>query len=329
MSIHTVSKGPSKKDKALGFLKFPKKSPRTPPAFNSPSTSSGGSRSGTPTGVIVISGSGGEEEDPQPPKDDDGISMPWNFQHNIHVDEGYVGLPPSWSTSLASAGFTEEEIAAIHARRTLRSVAMPENLKYLYNERPSSPSTATGGANGGSGAQYANTQGPSVPVLANPLPRSTSLHRLGRNKTGDGAEKAADDPEAAKPALANIDTRAQASTPSLGPSLIPTPTSASASSSVTRKPPPRRKPPLPVEIEEESNNVPFPSQVGGDADASAGKENTERSRTGYVHFDTTFVTYISLRSLHNTYIMPLLTGCVQINYGYKSRRYRNFILSLQ
>ncbi|KAI6126307.1 hypothetical protein EDD16DRAFT_313517 [Pisolithus croceorrhizus] len=57
---------------------------------------------------------------------DEGISMPWNFQHNIHVDEGYIGLPPSWATSLSSAGFTEEEIAAIHARRKAAAAA---NLK--------------------------------------------------------------------------------------------------------------------------------------------------------------------------------------------------------
>ncbi|KAL4077737.1 hypothetical protein J3A83DRAFT_1651036 [Scleroderma citrinum] len=57
---------------------------------------------------------------------DDGISRPWNFQHHIHVDEGYIGLPPSWSAALSNAGFSEEEITAIHARRQAASAA---NLK--------------------------------------------------------------------------------------------------------------------------------------------------------------------------------------------------------
>ncbi|KAJ3505737.1 hypothetical protein NLJ89_g7259 [Agrocybe chaxingu] len=55
----------TKKDKALAFLKFPKRSPRTPPA------------------------AAWSEEDPTPGSEDDAISLPWNFQHNIHVDEGW------------------------------------------------------------------------------------------------------------------------------------------------------------------------------------------------------------------------------------------------
>ncbi|CAK5271133.1 unnamed protein product [Mycena citricolor] len=51
------------------------------------------------------------------PTDDENISMPWNFSHNVHVDEGFVGLPPSWTTSLQEAGFSEEEIAAIQQRK--------------------------------------------------------------------------------------------------------------------------------------------------------------------------------------------------------------------
>ncbi|KAJ7131480.1 kinase-like domain-containing protein [Mycena epipterygia] len=43
--------------------------------------------------------------------------MPWNFQHYVHVDEGFVGLPPSWTTSLQEAGFSDDEIAAIQQRR--------------------------------------------------------------------------------------------------------------------------------------------------------------------------------------------------------------------
>ncbi|KAF8192663.1 hypothetical protein K438DRAFT_854266 [Mycena galopus ATCC 62051] len=48
---------------------------------------------------------------------DEGISMPWNFQHNVHVDEGFTGLPPSWTTSLQEAGFSDDEIAAIQQRK--------------------------------------------------------------------------------------------------------------------------------------------------------------------------------------------------------------------
>ncbi|KAJ7619007.1 hypothetical protein DFH06DRAFT_1144477 [Mycena polygramma] len=48
--------------------------------------------------------------------DDENISMPWNFQHNVHVDEGFSGLPPSWTTSLQEAGFSDDEIAAIQQK---------------------------------------------------------------------------------------------------------------------------------------------------------------------------------------------------------------------
>jgi hypothetical protein len=49
----------------------------------------------------------------------------------------YIGLPPSWSISLANAGFTPEEIADIQARRAAGSLA--PDLRYLYTERPTSP----------------------------------------------------------------------------------------------------------------------------------------------------------------------------------------------
>ncbi|KAJ7740996.1 hypothetical protein B0H14DRAFT_3608806 [Mycena olivaceomarginata] len=52
-----------------------------------------------------------------PADEDENISMPWNFQHNVHVDEGFTGLPPSWTTSLQEAGFSDDEIAAIQQRR--------------------------------------------------------------------------------------------------------------------------------------------------------------------------------------------------------------------
>ncbi|KAF7977912.1 hypothetical protein HWV62_2482 [Athelia sp. TMB] len=89
------------------------------------------------------------------PVEDDGISMPWNFQHNIHVDEGYTGLPPSWSTSLQAAGFSEDEIAAIQARRSNGS-----STPYIYSGRPDSPASVNPN------------------VLANPPPRTTSTRQM-------------------------------------------------------------------------------------------------------------------------------------------------------
>ena len=75
----------------------------------------------------------------------------------------YVGLPPSWSTSLASAGFTPEEIADIQARRAAGSLAL--DLRYLYTERTTSPLVA--------GFQSApSAEGP---LLSKPSPRSASL----------------------------------------------------------------------------------------------------------------------------------------------------------
>lgn len=75
----------------------------------------------------------------------------------------YIGLPPSWSTSLANAGFTAEEIADIQARRAAGSLA--PDLRYLYTERPTSPQVA--------GFQPPpSTEGP---LLSKPTSRSDSL----------------------------------------------------------------------------------------------------------------------------------------------------------
>lgn len=75
----------------------------------------------------------------------------------------YIGLPPSWSTSLANAGFTPDEIANIQARRAAGSLT--PDLRYLYTERPTSPQVA--------GFQHPpSTEGP---LLSNPASRSASL----------------------------------------------------------------------------------------------------------------------------------------------------------
>ncbi|KAJ7756263.1 hypothetical protein B0H16DRAFT_696315 [Mycena metata] len=82
-----------------------------------------------------------------PPNDDEdeNISMPWNFQHNVHVDEGFTGMPPSWNTSLQEAGFSEDEIAAIQQRRmpvppalvkpVPRSTSLPKNQQQQIESR--------------------------------------------------------------------------------------------------------------------------------------------------------------------------------------------------
>ncbi|KAI6022915.1 hypothetical protein BKA83DRAFT_4270702 [Pisolithus microcarpus] len=103
-----------------------------------------------------MSTSTSEYEESGKEEGDEGISVPWNFQHHIHVDEGRRGLP-----ALSSAGFGDEEIAAIHARRKAAAAA---NLK----NGPNAP---------GPPAQYSSAR-PASPVLRNPVPRSSSLARL-------------------------------------------------------------------------------------------------------------------------------------------------------
>ncbi|KAF8626028.1 hypothetical protein AX15_005118 [Amanita polypyramis BW_CC] len=85
-----------------------------------------------------------DPERPPSPQEDSGISTPWNFQHNIHVDEGFIGLPPSWSTQLTSAGFSPEEIAAIQARRVNVYGGRPETLNLRINTTPPVISPAPG-----------------------------------------------------------------------------------------------------------------------------------------------------------------------------------------
>ncbi|TCD67123.1 hypothetical protein EIP91_000463 [Steccherinum ochraceum] len=82
--------------------------------FKLPSFSRRPSRPKTPKSTK--SGRSDTSEAPEP-VEDPSISMPWNFQHNIHVDEGFSGLPPSWTSSLAALGFSQDEITVINARR--------------------------------------------------------------------------------------------------------------------------------------------------------------------------------------------------------------------
>ncbi|KAG5644279.1 hypothetical protein DXG03_008764 [Asterophora parasitica] len=123
-----------KKSKGSGFFKFVRRSPK-------------GASSKSPAGSEA------------PPSEDEGISMPWNFQHNIHVDEGLTSLPPSWTTSLAKAGFSPDEIADLHRRRATGSRS--PGSQYLFTDRPDSPAYSVS----------------NPPILTHPTPRSTSLPR--------------------------------------------------------------------------------------------------------------------------------------------------------
>ncbi|KII90107.1 hypothetical protein PLICRDRAFT_40309 [Plicaturopsis crispa FD-325 SS-3] len=95
--------------------------------------------------------------------DDENISLPWNFQHDLHVDEGFSGMPPSWTSRLAAAGFSEDEIAAIQARRNAAR----------------SPSSASGFPHSAYQSSISDlSHSPaSGPVLARPSPRTSSLPR--------------------------------------------------------------------------------------------------------------------------------------------------------
>ncbi|KAF7793532.1 hypothetical protein EIP86_004646 [Pleurotus ostreatoroseus] len=117
------------------------------------------------------------------PEPDDSISLPWNFQMRIHAAQctrrrsvrpplfavlcraaaahapgpsRFAGLPPTWSASLAQMGFSEEEIAAIHARRS-------ERRPTLYALRSDSGSPGSS----------------SHSVVMRPNPRSSSLMHNG------------------------------------------------------------------------------------------------------------------------------------------------------
>ncbi|KAK0480473.1 STE/STE20/PAKA protein kinase [Armillaria luteobubalina] len=139
---YTPEQGPHLSTKKSGFFRFTKRSPKSPSVKSSVKDE---------TSTLQSFDS-----------NDEGISMPWNFQHNMHVDESYAGLPPSWAAKLQDAGYSEEEMAQVQARRTAgtRSPAS----QYLFSDRPRSPVNDT-----------SSTQNTSV--VARPTPRTTSLPR--------------------------------------------------------------------------------------------------------------------------------------------------------
>jgi len=110
----------------------------------------------------------------------------------------YVGLPPSWSTSLAEAGFSDEEIMAIQTRRAAGSRS--PNLQYLYTDRPRSPVPYN--------PDVVNNISPvPIPVLTHPTPRSTSLPRQYSDASLQGSQQH----RPSVPALLNLTSPSNAS----------------------------------------------------------------------------------------------------------------------
>lgn len=177
----------------------------------------------------------------------------------------YDGLPPSWSTSLASAGFSEGEIGAIQARR-IAGARSPPDLRYLYNERPLTPaaatafntpwgaaavftppgSTASGSSSSQPPAQFATTPN-GVPILTNPTPRSTSLRGgAATNPNTPGLSTSAPSgsfsDQQSRPPVPTIPH--QLSNSSSNPSIR---SAAGSAAGLRKPPPPTRRPPSPTE----------------------------------------------------------------------------------
>ncbi|KAF5327955.1 hypothetical protein D9758_016782 [Tetrapyrgos nigripes] len=135
----------------------------------------------SPNSPSVMSSTTGDDLGPDIATEDESISMPWNFTHNIHVDEAYNGMPPSWTVSLAEAGFTEEEIAAIYARKQAGTLTPGGSVLY---SRPHSPSSIRSGVSTvpsqfRSNSVSSGDSNATAPYTLSraPPPRSTSLPR--------------------------------------------------------------------------------------------------------------------------------------------------------
>ncbi|KAK0237017.1 STE/STE20/PAKA protein kinase [Armillaria nabsnona] len=140
---YTPEQGQHLAHKKSGFFRFTKRSPKAPSVKDSVKDE---------TSTLQSFDS-----------NDDGISMPWNFQHNMHVNESYDGLPPSWAAKLQDAGYSEEEMAQIQEARRTAGTRSPAS-QYLFSDRPRSPTNDT--------SSTRNTS-----VVARPTPRTTSLPR--------------------------------------------------------------------------------------------------------------------------------------------------------
>ncbi|KZV95621.1 hypothetical protein EXIGLDRAFT_706997 [Exidia glandulosa HHB12029] len=83
-----------------------------------------------------------DEPDPPPlPTEDPGISIPWGFQHHVHVTEDFSGMPQSWAESLAAQGLSEAEIHQLQQRRM-------QQQQQLANGQPGGPISPVSSLNG-------------------------------------------------------------------------------------------------------------------------------------------------------------------------------------
>ncbi|KAG6333865.1 hypothetical protein ID866_5228 [Astraeus odoratus] len=136
-----------------------------------------------------LSESASECEESGREEGDEGISKPWNFQHHIHVDEGYIGLPPSWTAALSNAGFTEEEISTIHSRRQAASAANLKNGPSATGTSPApSPRTTSFGVRLVGGGLRMSRAGDSLSVTSESRSRSGSVNGTGEVMVSVGEE---------------------------------------------------------------------------------------------------------------------------------------------
>ncbi|KAI9451430.1 hypothetical protein BJY52DRAFT_1154569 [Lactarius psammicola] len=139
--------------------------------------------------------------------DDESISLPYNVQHHIHIDEAFQGVPPEWSSTLAELGYSEAEVALIQKGRRNRSP---------MQEPP--PSTAP-----------SRSQSPASTTIVNPRARSSSLRRQKSDASISRSERSLRVGPPAPPPPLPLPPPPQ--TPSAGPSsaipAAPPPTPAS------------------------------------------------------------------------------------------------------
>ncbi|KAH9054893.1 hypothetical protein EDB87DRAFT_1407777 [Lactarius vividus] len=148
--------------------------------------------------------------------DDESISLPWNVQHHIHIDEAFQGVPPEWSSTLADLGYSEAEIALIQKGRRNRSP--------MQEQQPSSTAPS-------------RSQSPTSTTFVNPRARSSSLRRQKSDASISRSERSLRIGPPAPPPPLPLPPPPQ--TPSAGPSSAipaappPTPASAGAISETT------------------------------------------------------------------------------------------------
>ncbi|KAI9454080.1 hypothetical protein F5148DRAFT_447587 [Russula earlei] len=150
------------------------------------------------------------------PTNDESISRPWNFQHHIHIDEAFQGIPPSWSSSLANLGYSDAEIALImQGRRNRARTPDPSSVQ----DPPSSMTPSRSHS----------------PTSINPRARSSSLRRQRSDGSISRSERSLRlGPPAPPPALPLPPPPQTASSPidGSGAPAAPPPTPASGGSAL-------------------------------------------------------------------------------------------------